>query len=55
MESPIVIFFKDLLTQKRKLGPKSVCKAVPIVNFDDIEINIHVRSAINLPIRSNAE
>ncbi len=55
MESPIVVFFKDLFTQKRKLGPKSVYKAVPRVNFDDIEINIHVRSATNLPIRSNAE
>jgi hypothetical protein len=55
MESPIVIFFKDLFSQKRRLGPKSVCKAVPTVNFDDIEINIYVRSARNLSIRSNPE
>jgi len=55
MESPIVIFFKDLFTQKRKLGPKAVYKAMPRVNFDEIEVNLHVRAARNLPIRSTAE
>jgi hypothetical protein len=55
MQSPIVVFFKDLFTQKRKLGPKNVYKAMPKTNFDEIEINLHVRSAKNLPIRSGAE
>ncbi len=36
MESPIVIFFKDLFTQKRKLGPKAVYKAMPRISFEDI-------------------
>lgn len=55
MESPIVIFFKDLFTQKRKLGPKTSYKAMPRLNFDDVEINIHVRNARNMPIRTNSE
>lgn len=28
---------------------------MPRLNFDDFEINIHVRNARNMPIRSNAE
>ncbi len=36
MESPIVVFFKDLFTQKRKLGPRNTYKPQPRINVDDI-------------------
>lgn len=55
MESPIVVFFKNLFTQKRKLGPRNVYKVVPKINLDEIEVSIHARSAKNLPVRSNSE
>ena len=55
MESPIVLFFKELFTQKRKLGPKHSYKPRPRVHLDEVEINLHVRSARNIPIRESAE
>jgi len=36
MESPIVIFFKNLFTQKRKLGPQSIHKVQPRANIEDL-------------------
>jgi hypothetical protein len=54
MESPIVIFFKNLFTQKRKLGPQNVYKVQPRTNIEELEVNLHVRSARNLPIRESS-
>ena len=51
MESPIVLFFKDLFTQKRKLGPENSYKPKARIHLDDLEVSIHIRSARNLPIR----
>lgn len=36
MESPLVIFFKNLFTQKRKLGPHTVQKAQQMANIDEL-------------------
>ena len=54
MESPIVVFCRNLFTQKRKLGPKVTAYQQARNNFDSIDINLHVRSARNMPIREDA-
>lgn len=36
MESPIVIFFKNLFTQKRKLGPHTIYKVQARANIEDL-------------------
>lgn len=54
MESPIVIFFKNLFTQKRKLGPQAKISNQAKSKIDELEINLHVRSARNLPIRESS-
>lgn len=51
MESPIVIFFKNLFTQRRKLGPEVNYRVQAKNKIDELEINLHVRSAKNIPIR----
>ena len=54
MESPIAIFCKNLFTQKRKLGPKVTYYQQVRAVFDDMEVNLHLRSARNMPIRESA-
>jgi uncharacterized protein YccT (UPF0319 family) len=53
MESPIVVFFKNLFTQKRKLGPKVTYYLQAKNVIDNMEVNIHLRSAKNIPIRED--
>jgi hypothetical protein len=36
MESPLVIFFKNLFTQKRKLGPQPSQKVHLMSNIDEL-------------------
>lgn len=54
MESPIVVFFRNLFTQKRKLGPKVTFYLQAKNVIDNMEINIHLRSAKNIPIREES-
>ena len=51
MESPITIFFRNLCTQRRKLGPKVTHYQQARTSIDNIDINLHLRSARNMPIR----
>lgn len=51
MESPIAVFFKNLFTQQRKLGPKRTYYLQAINVIDKMEVNIHMKSAKNVPIR----
>jgi hypothetical protein len=51
MEPPIVVFFKNLFTQKRKLGPKITYLLQARNVIDNMEVNIHLRAARNVPIR----
>lgn len=54
MESPIVIFFRNLFTQKRKLGPEHKQSIQGKSKIDELEVNLHVRSAKNVPIRESS-
>jgi hypothetical protein len=54
MESPIAIFFRNLFTQKRKLGPSAKMSIQAKSKVDELEINLHVRSARNVPIRESS-
>jgi hypothetical protein len=48
------VFFKNLFTQKRKLGP-IVTYYLQAKNVRDVmEVNIHFRSAKNVPLRNEA-
>lgn len=51
MESPLVIFCRNLFTQRRKLGPEAAFRIQAKTKIDELELNLHVRSARNLPIR----
>jgi hypothetical protein len=51
MESPIVVFFQNLFTQKRKLGPQVTYYLQARNVVDTMEINVHFKSGRNIPIR----
>lgn len=54
MESPIVVFFKNLFTQKRKLGPKITYYLQAKNVIDNMEVNIHMRAGKNVPVRESS-
>jgi hypothetical protein len=54
MESPIAIFFRNLFTQKRKLGPAAKMSIQAKTKVDEVEVNLHVRSARNVAIRESS-
>lgn len=54
MISPIVVFFKDLFTQKRKLGPRKVHVPPSRENIAELLIEVHVASAVNVPTRESS-
>ena len=51
MVSPIVVFFKDLFTQKRKLGPRKVHAPPTRDNITELQVEVHIASAVNVPAR----
>lgn len=54
MVSPIVVFFEDLFTQKRKLGPRKVFVPSKKENVSELQITLYFASAVNVPTREKA-
>lgn len=53
MVSPIVVFFQDLFTQRRKLGPKKHVVVNSRSNVTEFAISLQANSAWNVPMRDN--
>lgn len=54
MVSPIVVFFRDLFTQRRKLGPKKQVTANPRNNVIEFSLALQANSSWNVPMRDNS-
>lgn len=54
MVSPIVVFFKDLFTQRRKLGPKKQVNINPRNNIMEFSFSLQANSGWNVPSRDNS-
>jgi hypothetical protein len=54
MVSPIVVFFRDLFTQRRKLGPKKQVVVNPRNNLIEFSLSLQVNSSWNVPNRDNS-
>ncbi len=48
------MFFKNLFTQKRKLGPKITYYLQAKNVIDNMEVNIHMRAGKNVPVRESS-
>jgi hypothetical protein len=54
MVSPIVVFFQDLFTQKRKLGPRKTFVPAKKENVTELQVTLYFASATNVPTREKA-
>ena len=54
MVSPLVVFFQDLFTQRRKLGPKKHPTVNARNNITEFELSLQANSAWNVPMRDSS-